>query len=177
MATKKRLKNFSLPRQEGAVLILALILLVVLTMLGISAIESTKLETRMAANTAEYNRAFQIAEYGITNRLRYYSDNLLIFYQEFEGGKEVTWPQDGNDPLSGEEGKVKVTLKKSEKEGGISEDSTIPMYVIVNATSWSRNFVDGVGGQKEENEDAVKVKLAGGLFVNRPRSPRTLVTR
>ena len=55
----------SLPRQEGAVLIVALILLVVMTMLGISGMEATKLETRMAANVQDYNTAFQNAESGL----------------------------------------------------------------------------------------------------------------
>lgn len=59
-------------KQTGAVLIVALVLLVVLTMLGISAIEATKLETRMAANTREYNQAFQNAEAGLN-----YVNNLL----------------------------------------------------------------------------------------------------
>lgn len=64
--------NHSLPlmfrqrqRQQGAVLIVSLILLVILTMLGISAMESTKLETKMAVNTAEVNHALQIAEVGL----------------------------------------------------------------------------------------------------------------
>ena len=55
----------TLPRQEGAVLIVSLILLVVMTMLGISGMEATKLETRMAANVQDYNKAFQKAEAGL----------------------------------------------------------------------------------------------------------------
>jgi len=62
-------------RQSGAVLIVALMLLVVLTMLGISAIESTKLETRMAANTRRYNQAFQQAESGISKAFRTLEQN------------------------------------------------------------------------------------------------------
>ena len=60
--------NHSLPqRQQGAVLIVSLILLVILTMLGISAMESTKLETKMAVNIDEVNRALQNAEVGLAN--------------------------------------------------------------------------------------------------------------
>lgn len=51
--------------QQGAVLIVSLMLLVILTMLGISSMESTKLQTRMAANMVEYNYAFQVGEVGI----------------------------------------------------------------------------------------------------------------
>ncbi len=55
----------TLSRQQGAVLIVSLMLLIILTMLGISTIESTKLQTRMAANMVEYNYAFQVGEVGI----------------------------------------------------------------------------------------------------------------
>jgi len=60
-------------QQTGAALVVSLMLLVILTMLGISAMESTKLETKMATNTAEVNRALQMAEYGVSrvhNELR-----------------------------------------------------------------------------------------------------------
>jgi type IV pilus assembly protein PilX len=52
-------------QQRGAVLIVSLMLLVILTMLGIATMESTKLQTRMAANMVEYNYAFQVGEVGI----------------------------------------------------------------------------------------------------------------
>lgn len=50
--------------QSGAVLIVALILLLVLTVLGISSMNTTSLEERMAANTQESFRAFRAAEAG-----------------------------------------------------------------------------------------------------------------
>ena len=49
-------------RQSGAVLIVAMILLVVLTLLGVTAMNTTSLEERMASNTQEQVRAFQAAE-------------------------------------------------------------------------------------------------------------------
>lgn len=53
-------------QQTGAALIVSLMLLVILTMLGISAMESTKLVTKMATNTAEVNRALQVAEFSVS---------------------------------------------------------------------------------------------------------------
>ena len=52
-------------RQQGAVLITALILLVLLTMLGITSMSTTTMEERMAANSQEMNRAFQAASTGL----------------------------------------------------------------------------------------------------------------
>ncbi|MFQ3228998.1 PilX N-terminal domain-containing pilus assembly protein [Reinekea sp.] len=52
----------SLRQQAGAVLIVALSLLVILTILGISVMESSVIEERMAGNNLDYNLAFQSAE-------------------------------------------------------------------------------------------------------------------
>lgn len=58
--------NCNLPsnpnKQKGIVLILVLTLLVALTILGVSSISSSTLETRMATNFHDRNSAFQAAE-------------------------------------------------------------------------------------------------------------------
>ena len=54
------------PRQSGAVLIVAMILLVLLTLLGVTAMNTTSLEEKMASNTQEQVRAFQAAETGLS---------------------------------------------------------------------------------------------------------------
>jgi len=55
--------------QAGAVLVVSLILLVVLTLLGLSAMEFTSLEEKMATNDQETNRAFHAAETRLTEAL------------------------------------------------------------------------------------------------------------
>ena len=52
--------------QRGAVLLVALIILVVLTLLGVSTMNSTQLEEKMAANSQEATRAFHAAESGLS---------------------------------------------------------------------------------------------------------------
>ena len=52
-------------RQNGAALITALVMLVILTMLGLSSMSTNTMEERMAANSQEVNRAFQAAESGL----------------------------------------------------------------------------------------------------------------
>jgi type IV pilus assembly protein PilX len=49
-------------RQKGAVLIFCLVFLAILTMLGVSGMESTILEERMSGNMRDYTLAFQAAE-------------------------------------------------------------------------------------------------------------------
>ena len=51
--------------QRGAALVVALVVLLILTILGVSALVSTALEGLMAGNVQEQNRAFQAAETGI----------------------------------------------------------------------------------------------------------------
>ncbi|NMG03323.1 pilus assembly protein PilX [Azoarcus taiwanensis] len=54
---------FAPPRmQRGTVLIVALIVLLLLTMLGLSSMRSTTLEERMAGNLRDQNLSFQAAE-------------------------------------------------------------------------------------------------------------------
>lgn len=50
------------PRQQGIALVVALILLVVMTLLGLSAMRSVTLEEKMAANTFDRSVSFQAAE-------------------------------------------------------------------------------------------------------------------
>ena len=52
--------------QHGAALFTALILLIILTLLGLSAMTTTTMEERMAANSQENVRAFQAASTGLS---------------------------------------------------------------------------------------------------------------
>jgi Tfp pilus assembly protein PilX len=52
--------------QRGAVLAVSLVMLVVLTLLGVSVMNITQLEERMASNNQEVAQAFQIAETGLS---------------------------------------------------------------------------------------------------------------
>lgn len=55
------MKNYG-NRQRGAVLIISLMLLIVLTLIGLASMQNTSLEERMAGNMRSENVAFQAAE-------------------------------------------------------------------------------------------------------------------
>ncbi|MDP2506239.1 MULTISPECIES: PilX N-terminal domain-containing pilus assembly protein [unclassified Oceanobacter] len=59
------------PHQSGSALIISIVLLLILTITGISAVQSTTLEIRMASNNEDRNRAFQAAEYTLTQAKQY----------------------------------------------------------------------------------------------------------
>lgn len=56
-------------RQRGSALITAMVFLVILTILGVSTMTTSRLEVRMAANTQFAHQAFQAAESGIEEAL------------------------------------------------------------------------------------------------------------
>jgi type IV pilus assembly protein PilX len=69
MGTFKAMKTFrnqpsfaKHKQQKGAILVFCLIFLTVLTMMGVSGMESTTLEERMSGNMRDYTLAFQSAE-------------------------------------------------------------------------------------------------------------------
>jgi len=53
--------------QRGAVLIVSMVLLAVVTILGVVSMTTTSLEEKMAANTQETHRAFHAAETGLSS--------------------------------------------------------------------------------------------------------------
>ena len=60
-------------QQSGAVLIVAMIILVVLTLLGVTAMNTSSLQEKIASNTQEQVHAFQAAETGLNLA---FTDNL-----------------------------------------------------------------------------------------------------
>lgn len=66
--------NFLLPhKQQGAVFITGLVFLVVISLLGVTAMKTSTLEERMAGNSRDRNLALQAAEMG----LRYAEQHIL----------------------------------------------------------------------------------------------------
>lgn len=60
------MKTANLPqRQSGVVLLIALVLLLLLTMIGLSSVQGVSMQENMAANLLEGNLSFQAAEAGL----------------------------------------------------------------------------------------------------------------
>lgn len=64
---RKSAPNASPRNQRGAVLIFCLVFLAVLTVMGVSGMESTVLEERMSGNMRDHSLAFQAAESALKN--------------------------------------------------------------------------------------------------------------
>ena len=90
--------KFPIYRQQyGAVLVVSLILLLVMTLIGLSAMRSTTLEERMAGNARNQESAFQAGEAA----LRAGEDSVLGFTSEpvaTSNGANNVWILDAPDP-------------------------------------------------------------------------------
>jgi type IV pilus assembly protein PilX len=67
------------PRQRGAVLVVGLLLLVILTVLGTTAMQSTSLQERMAGNARDGNLASQAAEATLRDAEQYINSKVPPF--------------------------------------------------------------------------------------------------
>lgn len=84
-------------RQGGAILIFCLVFLLVLTMMGVTSMESAVLEERMAGNMQDQNAAFQSAETSLQ------AAEAWLMAQRFwpessVDGSTTVWERDATDP-------------------------------------------------------------------------------
>jgi len=75
---KSTIQNVSPIKQGGAVLFISLILLVVMTLIGITGMHTTILEEKMSRNFRDKNIAFQTAESALKSADNQLQNNLLV---------------------------------------------------------------------------------------------------
>lgn len=119
--------NQPVHRERGAVLIIGLIMLLLLTIIGISSIQGTDLQERMAGNSRDHNIAFQASEAAIRSAENYLSRASIAPYANGAGYyKDLTGP---NSPVLWTEqnwGAKSVALPANSLKG-VSEQ---PKYAI-----------------------------------------------
>lgn len=94
MCVVTRLNN-----EKGAVLITGLILLLVLTLLGVAALQGTTLQERMAGNLEQQDLAFQAAEAGLRDAEAFLNNTVVLpafnnnggYYQPAAVGSAPRW--------------------------------------------------------------------------------------
>lgn len=87
-------------RQRGAVLIFCLVFLLVLTLMGVSSMESTILEERMAGNMQDHGAAFEAAESALTEAEQWLALQVLWPTSSANGSTGV-WARESMDPDTG----------------------------------------------------------------------------
>lgn len=91
-------------RQTGATLVVALVMLLVVTMIGVTSMRSATLEERMSGNFRDYQLAFEAAELALREAERTVANlppfNPGSFSSTCAGGMCFTGDYDPNDPNS-----------------------------------------------------------------------------
>lgn len=117
----------TLGNQRGAVLVVGLMLLVVLTLLGVVAMQGTTLQERMAGNMREQEQAFQSAEAALrAGEVFLRTTDILPAFEGANGlfpqpdpaaprwAQPTTWSGDGSRPYT----------------GPVTEGETTPRFII-----------------------------------------------
>jgi type IV pilus assembly protein PilX len=87
-------------RQEGAALAVGLILLLVMTIVGVTSLRTVTLEEKMAGNTQNRNMALQAAEAALRNA-EGWLDSRTLEPEEHPAGSTGVWRLDAPDPDGG----------------------------------------------------------------------------
>ncbi len=121
-------------QQQGSALIISLIILIVMTLIGITGIGTSSLEEKMAGNTRDRALAFQAAEAALRDGENFFNTGIVSTAAAFDGTNTGLYPAGSNpDPFSGD------TWNNSRSySGSIDGVSTQPRYII--------EFIGQIGG-------------------------------
>lgn len=114
-------------RQQGAVLIVALIMLLVMTLIGVTGLSSTTMEERMAGNMREVNTAFQAAEAALREGETFLEAATL---PEFNGSNGLYQPAPGGTAQVWNVSSTWTGSASMEYSGDIDELAATPRYII-----------------------------------------------
>lgn len=156
-----KMRSHNPARQSGAALVIGLILLLVMTLLGVTAMRGTTLQERMSGALSDQNVAFQAAE----TALRQGEDVLSSvtapdfsaqgWYEQDDGKLRPDWAEKASDPAEvGDDGVITyVNAENKDMEWGEPPEFYIermPPVVITGSSGASKAIGDGT--VKEEYE-------------------------
>lgn len=123
-------------RQTGAVMAISLVMLLLLTLIGVTGTQVTSLEERMAGNSRDRNIAFQAAESGLRAGEDWISNQVLRPLSNSNPGVTQVWTLDSpaSDPTAHLWWKERDyswwTSNANQISSTINEVSTNPYYVV-----------------------------------------------
>ena len=145
--------------ESGAVLVVSLIMLLLLTLIGVTAMQTTSLEEKMAGNLRDKNLAFQAAE----SALRVANNNLLTYLNSL--------------PLA-----VTIPLTPDATYTGGFYPSTIPTDVAILTDSFwtdatrpkATSTVAGLGNGIDAHPPVYIIQKLSDACINFPCPPHSL---
>lgn len=109
MVMHKVVDNLAMPKpsglklrnQGGAVLVMALVMLTVLTLIGVASMSSSTLELKISGNSQQRNIAFQAAQSRIAFASADDASNPINFLIAIDVADPTSWPVQSCDPADG----------------------------------------------------------------------------
>ena len=141
-------------KQQGAVLVISLIMLVLLTIIGVTSMQVTGLEEKMSGNNKDHNAAFQAAEVTLRNAELYI--NSLTTLADFNDTQAGFLSEATDDPnyLSA----ATWTTANSATGRSVDSLSTTPRYIIKHVGEQGDSINEGL------NVTGYGESLAGGAI-------------
>ncbi len=115
--------NGKFPRQRGSTLVISLMILIVMTLIGLTGITSSTMEEKMAGNTRDQALAFQAAEAALRDGEAYYRD--VIDTETAFNDADGLYKDADHDPFSSATWSDAMTYS-----GTISDVASQPRYII-----------------------------------------------
>lgn len=112
--------------QQGSALIISLVILIVMTLIGITGISTSSLEEKMAGNTRDRALAFQAAEAALRDGESYFDNNIVSITAAFDGSNAGLYPA-GSDPDVFADATWDNSRNYSDAIAGVA---TQPQYII-----------------------------------------------
>lgn len=129
----QRFPSSSRLSQRGVALFISLVLLLVLTIAGVSAVQTTSLEERMARNTHDTLLAFQSAESALREAERWITANVNSTAQFTDAGNNGLWtamPYDEADQRWEEDIWADGSAQSIQAASAVAGVATQPRFII-----------------------------------------------
>ncbi len=153
--------------QRGAVLAVALILLLVITIVGLSTVQTTGLEEKMAANSQFKNMAFQASETAIEEAL---DDSQYLSNAYTSSVQSTSWPtksvatSGASLTVSSEAQFIEVTRGIVEDESGTSISLDSNALLFYNYEIHGTATVNNTGSSNTNVQGAYIKSAAAGAY-------------
>ena len=102
------MKRAAIKKQSGAVLVMALVMLTVLTLIGVASMDSSSMELKIASNTQEHDVAFQVGQAVIAFVTSEDPDNTIDYHDITDVPQTISYPGP-NSSVTGITGNAVVT--------------------------------------------------------------------
>lgn len=152
LITKSHRTSITSAQESGVTLVISLILLIVVSLLGLSAMRSTTLEEKMASNTQDQSLAFQAAEAALRSGIEKITDAETAGFTDTCDSGYCTAADGADSAGRWEDSALDVwnNASRHQQASNVASVKTQPRFIIEKldyaAASPSPSLVVGYGG-------------------------------